>query len=77
MLPIFLSFSNKVKVQFKWLATGDMVAKEDVERAIKEQKMEDEQRSQLVTKLIKESPNGSGNGQKEEKTSKELEGKEK
>jgi multidrug efflux pump subunit AcrB len=77
MLPIFLSFSNKVKVQFKWLATGIMVPKEDVERAIKEQKMEDEQRSQLVTKLIKESPNGSGNGQKEEKTSIELEGKEK
>jgi len=77
MLPIFLSFSNKVKVQFKWLATGDNVAKEDVERAIKEQKMEDEQRSQLVTKLIEESPSGSSNGQKEEKASIELEGKEK
>ena len=39
--------------------------------------MEDEQRSQLVTKLIEESPSGSSNGQKEEKASIELEGKEK
>ncbi len=38
MLPIFLSFSNKVKVGAKWLATGNKVTKEEVERAIKEQK---------------------------------------
>ena len=40
MLPIFLSFSNKVKVNTKWLATGDEISKEEVERAIKEQKEE-------------------------------------
>lgn len=37
MLPIFLSFSNKVKVGTKWLKTGNEVTKEEVERAIKEQ----------------------------------------
>ncbi|WP_299435122.1 efflux RND transporter permease subunit [uncultured Maribacter sp.] len=38
MLPIFLSFSNKLKVSIKWLATGNKVSKEEVERTIKEQK---------------------------------------
>jgi len=75
MLPIFLSFSNKVKVNAKWLATGNKVAKEDVERAIKEQKEELDQHNQLVTKLIKESPKSSENSQKKEQTSIELEGK--
>ncbi|MGB5236489.1 MAG: efflux RND transporter permease subunit [Flavobacteriaceae bacterium] len=37
MLPIFLSFSNKVKVSTKWLKTGNIITKEEVERAIKEQ----------------------------------------
>ena len=37
MLPIFLSFSNKVKVSSKWLKTGNDITKEEVERAIKEQ----------------------------------------
>ncbi|EAR00577.1 efflux RND transporter permease subunit [Maribacter sp. HTCC2170] len=37
MLPIFLSFSNKVKVSTKWLKTGNEITKEEVERAIKEQ----------------------------------------
>lgn len=37
MLPLFLSFNNKVKVGAKWLRTGDDVSKEEVERAIKEQ----------------------------------------
>ncbi len=40
MLPIFLSFSNKTKVITKWLYTGNKVSKEEVERAIKEQKEE-------------------------------------
>ncbi|MGI9552105.1 MAG: efflux RND transporter permease subunit, partial [Aurantibacter sp.] len=40
MLPLFLSFSNKLKVGTKWLATGDDITKEEVERAIKEQKDE-------------------------------------
>jgi len=38
LLPLFLSFSNKVKVGTKWLATGNNITKEEVERAIKEQK---------------------------------------
>ncbi|MDB4293139.1 efflux RND transporter permease subunit [Maribacter sp.] len=41
MLPLFLSFSNKVKVGTKWLATGKTITKEEVERAIKEQKEAD------------------------------------
>jgi len=40
MLPIFLSFSNDVKVGFKWLWTGEKITKEEVERAIKEQQEE-------------------------------------
>ena len=38
MLPLFLSFSNKLKVGTKWLITGKDITKEEVERAIKEQK---------------------------------------
>jgi hypothetical protein len=38
MLPIFLSFSNRAKVGTKWLAKGGPVSREEVERAIKEQK---------------------------------------
>ncbi|WP_340064743.1 efflux RND transporter permease subunit [Ascidiimonas aurantiaca] len=41
MLPLFLSFSNKIKVKSKWLATGKNISKEEVERAIKEQKEEE------------------------------------
>jgi predicted RND superfamily exporter protein len=77
MLPIFLSFSNKVKVNAKWLATGNKVPKELVERAIKEQKEELHQQNQLVTKLIKESPNSSVKGENKKQASIELEGKEK
>jgi len=40
MLPLFLSFSNKVKTGTKWLATGNQISKEEVERPIKEQKEE-------------------------------------
>ena len=35
-LPILLSFTNSVKVNLKWLITGQSVKKEEVERAIKE-----------------------------------------
>lgn len=37
MLPIFLAFSNRIKMSTKWLKTGHVVTKEEVERAIKEQ----------------------------------------
>lgn len=40
MLPLLLSFSNKAKVGTKWLVTGNDVTREEVERAIKEQKEE-------------------------------------
>ncbi len=40
VLPIFLSFSNSIKVGTKWLVTNNKVTKEEVERAIKEQKEE-------------------------------------
>ncbi|WP_452227670.1 efflux RND transporter permease subunit [Lacinutrix sp. MEBiC02404] len=42
VLPLFLSFSNSIKQKVKWLATGNEVTKEEVERAIKEQKEENE-----------------------------------
>jgi multidrug efflux pump subunit AcrB len=59
MLPIFLSFSNKVKVGTKWLATGDVITKEEVERAIKEQKEEVYLQGQMITNFLKEPTNGS------------------
>ncbi|WP_426431152.1 efflux RND transporter permease subunit [Winogradskyella sp. HB-48] len=37
VLPLFLSFSNNIKKNTKWLATGNEITKEEVERAIKEQ----------------------------------------
>ncbi|MFC7444808.1 efflux RND transporter permease subunit [Mesoflavibacter profundi] len=37
VLPLFLSFSNAIKKNVKWLATGKDVTKEEVERAIIEQ----------------------------------------
>ncbi|WP_147676274.1 efflux RND transporter permease subunit [Algibacter pacificus] len=37
VLPLFLSFSNSIKKNGKWLLTGNKVTKEEVERAIKEQ----------------------------------------
>jgi multidrug efflux pump subunit AcrB len=42
VLPLFLSFSNAIKKNSKWLATGETVTKEEVERAIKEQNEEHE-----------------------------------
>ncbi len=47
VLPLFLSFSNSVKVNSKWLATGNKITKEEVERAIKEQKEEHEEHHEL------------------------------
>jgi multidrug efflux pump subunit AcrB len=40
MLPLLLSASNNLKVKTKWLATGKDISKEEVERAIKELKEE-------------------------------------
>ena len=41
MLPLLLTFSNRIKVGTKWLRTGDNVSKEEVERAIKEKYQEE------------------------------------
>ncbi len=41
MLPLFLAFSNKLKVITKWLITGKKISKEEVERAIKERDEEE------------------------------------
>ena len=38
VLPLFLAFSNGLKKNVKWLATGKNISKEEVERAVKEQK---------------------------------------
>ncbi len=54
MLPIFLSFSNRVKQSTKWLATGDKITREEVERAIKEQREEVHLQGHLVDRLIEE-----------------------
>ena len=43
MLPIFLAVNNTIKKRSKWLVTGKDVSKEEVERAIKEQKSETEE----------------------------------
>ncbi|TFG73005.1 MAG: efflux RND transporter permease subunit, partial [Flavobacteriales bacterium] len=57
MLPIFLSFGNKFKVGTKWLRTGNVVTKEEVERAIIEQK-EELHLSVGLNHQINGSPNG-------------------
>ncbi|MCJ7466937.1 MAG: efflux RND transporter permease subunit [Maribacter sp.] len=69
LLPIFLSFSNRTKVTTKWLASGNKVTKEEVERAIKEQKEERHMDGSSAHSL-----NGSPNKIKE--NPKEFEGKE-
>ena len=43
ILPIFLSFSNTIKVYIKFWITGEKPTKEAMERAIKEQKVEHDQ----------------------------------
>ena len=40
MLPLMLSLGNKIKVYWKWMTTGNKPTKEEVERAIIEQKAE-------------------------------------
>ena len=52
MLPLFLAFSNKVKVGTKWLKTGQKITKEEVERAIKEQMEESHLERQTQTNNV-------------------------
>lgn len=41
LLPLFLTINNKLKTGTIWLATGKKVKKEDVERAIKEKQLDE------------------------------------
>jgi len=70
LLPLFLSFSNSIKVGSRWLATGDKVSQEEVERAIKEQNEE-----AFMKNLADESSSSRLNGQQtmSNKDQKELE----
>jgi len=70
LLPIFLSFSNRTKVTTKWLASGNKVTKEEVERAIKEQKEERAHRQDATSNSLNGSPKTI------KKNPKEFEGKE-
>lgn len=54
VLPIFLSYSNQIKVYLKWLSSGNFPTKEAVERAITEQK-EEQQMLEIETPNTQES----------------------
>ena len=41
MLPLLLSINNSLTVRIKWLITGKMASKEEVTRAVKELKLEE------------------------------------
>ncbi|NNE76062.1 MAG: efflux RND transporter permease subunit, partial [Pricia sp.] len=69
MLPLFLAFSNRIKVGKKWLVTGNAVTREEVERAIKEQKEEQDMQQGSTRSL-------NGTHKKTIEPPKELEGKE-
>ena len=58
MLPLLLTFNNRVKVGAKWLRTGEEISKEEVERAIKEQ-LEEEH-------LLRHIPASTGNSASKE-----------
>jgi len=70
MLPLFLSFGNNVKVLTKRLWTGEKISREEVERAIKEQKEEQHMLEEGMQQL-----NGTTNHtEPKENASKVLEG---
>ncbi|WP_396591603.1 efflux RND transporter permease subunit [Allomuricauda sp. R78024] len=70
MLPLFLSFGNNVKVLAKRLWTGEKISREEVERAIKEQKEEQHMLEEGMQQL-----NGTTNHtEPKENASKVLEG---
>jgi len=69
--------NEKVKVNNKWLVSGNKVSKEQVERAIKEQHEEGNLHNQMVTKLVEESANGQPTSEEVEDPVKELQEKDK
>ena len=74
VLPIFLSASNKLKVGTKWLATGNEITKEEVERAIKEQKEELHLQGEMKKSLNGNHGSNTETSKMLEEASKELEG---
>lgn len=50
MLPLLLTFSNRIKMGTKWLRTGENVSKEEVERAIKEKYQEEHLSRQIPSR---------------------------
>ena len=75
MLPIFLSFSNKMKVSALWLATGNDITKEEVERAIKEQKDDLHLQADMNNTVEKSQTEHVENLNSPQETAIELEGK--
>jgi len=47
VLPLLLSLTNSGKVKARWLATGKETSRESVERAIIEQREEEERQNEL------------------------------
>ncbi|MEO1012187.1 MAG: efflux RND transporter permease subunit [Bacteroidota bacterium] len=74
MLPLFLSFSNKLKVIVKWLATGRKITREEVERAIREQKEEAYLLGEMKGQLNGSYQNISGSVKMQSQSSNILEG---
>jgi len=75
LLPIFLSASNKFKVSTLWLATGNDITKEEVERAIKEQKDDLHLQADMKSSAEKLETEKTDNLDSYTETSIELEGK--
>jgi multidrug efflux pump subunit AcrB len=69
MLPLLLSVTNSSKTKIKWLRTGKDVKKEEVERAIKEQRDEAE-----IGGRLSELEKGANGTDTPESETKELEG---
>ena len=58
MLPLMLSVSNAIKVNIKWLITGNQVTKEEVERAIKESQFDENEGDDLQIDIKKDNYEG-------------------
>ncbi|WP_020528103.1 efflux RND transporter permease subunit [Flexithrix dorotheae] len=54
MLPMLLSTGNMIKVGFLWLISGKKPTREEVERAIKEQKVEEQEQPDQHQELVEE-----------------------
>ncbi len=77
MVPLFLSFNNKIKVGAKWLRTGADITREEVERAIKEQTEERQLSGDLLAPETSLDKNLGSSSDNNGEFSKEVEVKEK